>query len=329
MTYYIISGGEQQGPYSVQQLAQLKITSDTLVWTSGMQDWTPAWKIEELRFIFDPQYAHANRQSGNQQPNQNEPDTQQNDSEDQRLDLPPMPDYVPPVSNVTGRDEKPHKDRSKTALIIVGIVAAVLIVMSVTTPSKQQHEEAICNEVMGAFDKMLNDSMASDEDAAAFMTGVMFLGKTVIAPIVEGVVSNNLRVNNYIVFSKGVMNIGGKSKTVSIGLLGHVWTVDAEDIEKVVESDSSIFHSSTEGDDNSQTDSKTTGVAGQKLGEAADRMMKQAGEQAEKAAEQAMKSAASQMKDNVKKQVQQNTDSTSGNIISQAIDEIFKALGID
>lgn len=328
MTYYIIKGGEQQGPYNVQQLAELKITSDTLVWTSGMQDWTPAWKIEELRFIFDPQYNRANGQAGSQQPDQDMADGQQNDSEDQRLDLPPMPGYVPPVSDVADKNEKPHRDRSKTALIIVGIVAAILIIMSVTTPNKQQHEEAICGEVMGAFDKMLNDSMMSDDGATAFMTGVMFLGKTVIAPIVEGVVSNNLRVNNYIVFSKGVMTIGGKTKTVSIGLLGHVWTVDAEDIEKVVESDSSIFHSSTEGDDDSQVD-KAAGVASQKMSEAADRMMKKAGEQAEKAAEQAMKSAASQVKDNVKKQVQQNTDSTSGSIISQAVDEIFKALGID
>ena len=44
MTYFIIINNQQTGPYTLEELFDRHITSDTLVWTEGMTNWTPAWQ---------------------------------------------------------------------------------------------------------------------------------------------------------------------------------------------------------------------------------------------------------------------------------------------
>ena len=52
MEYFIIeNNGQQAGPFSLEQLVQKAITPETLVWAQGMKDWTPAWKIAELKTV--------------------------------------------------------------------------------------------------------------------------------------------------------------------------------------------------------------------------------------------------------------------------------------
>ena len=52
MQYFIVINDVQQGPFSIDELRQRNITSDTLVWAEGMPQWTPAWQVEELRPLF-------------------------------------------------------------------------------------------------------------------------------------------------------------------------------------------------------------------------------------------------------------------------------------
>ena len=52
MEYYIASNGQNLGPYSVEQLAQQRITPDTMLWTQGMPNWAPASQIPELKQLF-------------------------------------------------------------------------------------------------------------------------------------------------------------------------------------------------------------------------------------------------------------------------------------
>ena len=54
MEYFIIeNNGQQAGPFSLEQLVQKAITPETLVWAQGMKDWTPAWKIAELKTVLE------------------------------------------------------------------------------------------------------------------------------------------------------------------------------------------------------------------------------------------------------------------------------------
>lgn len=53
MEYFIIdNNGQQAGPFSQDQLVQKAISPETLVWKQGMADWTPAWKVEELKLYW-------------------------------------------------------------------------------------------------------------------------------------------------------------------------------------------------------------------------------------------------------------------------------------
>ncbi len=69
MEYFMIENGQQTGPFTIDQLAQKHITSETLVWAEGMSNWTPAWQVEQLKYILTgspqptpPPYSPGNTQ---------------------------------------------------------------------------------------------------------------------------------------------------------------------------------------------------------------------------------------------------------------------------
>lgn len=47
--YYIMPDNKRGGPVLPERFAEKGITADTLVWKQGLDDWTPAGKIEELK----------------------------------------------------------------------------------------------------------------------------------------------------------------------------------------------------------------------------------------------------------------------------------------
>lgn len=51
MNYFIAIKGKKKGPFTIEQLEDLKIYNNTLVWKEGMEAWLPANKIEELEGI--------------------------------------------------------------------------------------------------------------------------------------------------------------------------------------------------------------------------------------------------------------------------------------
>ena len=54
MKYFIIENNQQAGPLSIYELKDKGLASDTLVWTEGMKDWTPAWQVDELKnFLYN------------------------------------------------------------------------------------------------------------------------------------------------------------------------------------------------------------------------------------------------------------------------------------
>lgn len=47
--YYYLDGKEQKGPYSIEQLKDLNLNSDTLIWEESFENWKPLNEIEELQ----------------------------------------------------------------------------------------------------------------------------------------------------------------------------------------------------------------------------------------------------------------------------------------
>lgn len=46
--YYFLNGKDQKGPLTIDQLSSKELTSETLIWTEGMENWTKLKDIPEL-----------------------------------------------------------------------------------------------------------------------------------------------------------------------------------------------------------------------------------------------------------------------------------------
>ena len=53
MEYYILVNGEKQGPFSLEQLKEKMITRETMVWHTGLAEWTQASKVSALAALLN------------------------------------------------------------------------------------------------------------------------------------------------------------------------------------------------------------------------------------------------------------------------------------
>lgn len=51
--YYIATNEVQSGPYTIEEVERLKISSTTMIWYSGMDDWKMAKELPELNHLFE------------------------------------------------------------------------------------------------------------------------------------------------------------------------------------------------------------------------------------------------------------------------------------
>jgi hypothetical protein len=50
--YYVVFNNKQSGPYSIEELADLHLVADTLVWRNGLSGWKEAGEVDELASLF-------------------------------------------------------------------------------------------------------------------------------------------------------------------------------------------------------------------------------------------------------------------------------------
>ncbi len=50
--YFLIENGQQQGPFTKENLIQLEIKPETMVWSEGFDDWKKAKDIDDLKSLF-------------------------------------------------------------------------------------------------------------------------------------------------------------------------------------------------------------------------------------------------------------------------------------
>ena len=49
--YFVIINEKQEGPFSLQELSELKITNETPIWFEGMGDWQTIKEVAELKYL--------------------------------------------------------------------------------------------------------------------------------------------------------------------------------------------------------------------------------------------------------------------------------------
>lgn len=131
MKFFVILNNQQEGPYTIAQLAEMGISSETLVWKEGMKDWQPAWTISELRYILNEKTMNIGMllpQASNK-----------------KLQFRQHPLRLP-----IKRKETANHYLLK---IFGGLVLLLLIIMALTNPNKESHENAIRTEVSKAVEK--------------------------------------------------------------------------------------------------------------------------------------------------------------------------------
>lgn len=80
--FFIHKDDQEQGPFTSDELKDLKITRETLVWFEGAEDWKKAVEIDELQEIFKsipPPFVDKKTEDVNKSINEEKPSRKKND----------------------------------------------------------------------------------------------------------------------------------------------------------------------------------------------------------------------------------------------------------
>ena len=117
----------------------------------------------------------------------------------------------------------------KKLLIAVAIILAVLVSAVVTCPDKRAHKEAM----MAAINEKIDEELKTDDEE---MQGLSVFFGSLGSGIAGIVVDNRLVVNNHFLWSTGkIRDFDGNYQVASVGVFGHVFTFDKEDLDKAIE----------------------------------------------------------------------------------------------
>ena len=206
MKFFVILNNQQEGPYTIAQLAEMGISAETLVWKEGMKDWQPAWTVSELRYILNEKTnEYRNASSTGMQ---------------QETTIPPTPPSAP------YKEEKKPQNHYLLK-IFGGLVLLLLIIMALTNPNRESHENAIRTEVSKAVEKATT-SNGND----IFSQGFGMMARMLAGNFIDSALDNLFEYHNYLIFSKGTVTIQDKEHTVSYGIFGKVITMNSDDMVK-------------------------------------------------------------------------------------------------
>lgn len=218
MEYYISIDNEKRGPYSLKELAERNIQDTTLVMPADGTEWIPAWQIEELRTILEDKHP-----SDNQLQTEGVP----------FVEATPV---VQPVQQEPQMQQQPMKKKRGTGCLatLLTVVIAFVVLLILTCPKAEQHKEKLA----GVITATVNDALHSGNDITgnelidnAFRT----ISDTFANSVIAAAVDNLVTVDNYFVFSLGKVNYHGRQHVVSLGLLGHIFTVGEDDLQEAAE----------------------------------------------------------------------------------------------
>ena len=228
MEFHLIVNGQQEGPFTVEELAQKGLNPESEVWAPGMADWMQAGDVPELTAVLQRAEFEAAQQAARAAENQ-VTTGQPYEPQTPPYQAPPQTPRYAPV------EEQPKKKSGCTPWLIAALVLAILFATMVfTCPGREAHEQAI-QEVTKAWvgDKVDENLGAITGVGGVFGDLINKALKELTGFGTDKVISNYLDVKNYVVCSVGRMSIGdNKDKMVSLGLFGHVFTFGKEDIEK-------------------------------------------------------------------------------------------------
>lgn len=334
MEFFIIDhNGQQAGPFSFDQLVQKGISPETLVWKQGMADWTPAWKVEELKAVLEAIEANqsnqnAQKQEGVQQGFQQGANQQQAHQQDYQKAQQEayQQGFQQGAAMHSNFQQQPKKKTSHFAMkMVIGLIIFILAIFAVTNPSADAHKEKVRTEASKAVEKAVGST-----DNNFFSQALRSVAKMMAGSMMDEAMNQLFEYHNYIVCSTGSVEFNGKPHTVSFGILGNVYTMNADDMVKALESADNLHIEESESNVSSDTpnmdgsDSEANvneDQADSDEGSLSTRMQKKLEEKANQAFDKAADKVSKKVEEKINQKLEETTDSSS---IEKIIDKILE-----
>lgn len=325
MEFFIIDhNGQQAGPFSFDQLVQKGISPETLVWKQGMADWTPAWKVEELRAVLEAIEANqsnqnAQKQEGVQQGFPQGANQQQDYQKAQQEAY--QQGFQQGAAMHSNFQQQSKKKTSHFAIkMVIGLIIFILALFAVTNPSADAHKEKVRTEASKAVEKAVGST-----DNNFFSQALRSVAKMMAGSMMDEAMNQLFEYHNYIVCSTGSVEFNGKPHTVSFGILGNVYTMNADDMVKALESADNLHIEESESNvssDNPNMDgSDSEDQADSDEGNFSTRMQKKLEEKANQAFDKAADKVSKKVEEKINQKLDETTDSSS---IEKIIDKILE-----
>lgn len=327
MEYFIIdNNGQQAGPFSQDQLVQKAISPETLVWKQGMADWTPAWKVEELRTVLEAVEANktnATNQQENQEPQQQTSEQTQQQAYQQAQQQAYQQGFQQGAAMNANFQQQPKKRKSHMAIkLIIGLIVFIIAVFAVSNPGADAHKEKVRTEVGKAIEKATSTS-----DNNFFTQALRSVAKMMAGSVMDEAMNQLFEYHNYIVCSKGTVEFNGKQHTVSFGILGTVYTMNADDMVKALEGADNLQleeMDSSSSDDTSSIDEATSSSDDTSADEGFGAKVQK---RLEDKANQTMNKAADKVGKKIEEKINQKLDeATDSSKVEKLIDKILEFL---
>ena len=338
MEFFIIDrNGQQAGPFSFDQLVQKGISPETLVWKQGMADWTPAWKVEDLRAVLEAVEANQSNQNAQkqegvfqQQGAKQQQSFQQVAKQQQDYQKAQQQDYQKAqqgaAMNSNFQQQPKKKKKSHFAMkMVIGLIIFILAIFAVTNPSADAHKEKVRTEASKAVEKAVGST-----DNNFFSQALRSVAKMMAGSMMDEAMNQLFEYHNYIVCSTGSVEFNGKPHTVSFGILGNVYTMNADDMVKALESADNLHIEESESNVSSDTpnmdgsDSEANvneDQADSDEGSFSTKMQKKLEEKANQAFDKAADKVSKKVEEKINQKLEETTDSSS---IEKIIDKILE-----
>lgn len=338
MEFFIIDhNGQQAGPFSFDQLVQKGISPETLVWKQGMADWTPAWKVEELKAVLEAVEANQSNQSNQnvqkqegvqqgfqQQGFQQEVNQQQDYQKAQQEAY--QQGFQQGAAMNSNFQQQPKKKTSHFAMkMVIGLIIFILAIFAITNPSADAHKEKVRTEASKAVEKAVGST-----DNNFFSQALRSVAKMMAGSMMDEAMNQLFEYHNYIVCSTGSVDFNGKPHTVSFGILGNVYTMNADDMVKALESADNLHIEESESNvssDNPNMDGSDSEAnvnedqADSDEGSFSTKMQKKLEEKANQAFDKAADKVSKKVEEKINQKLDETTDSSS---IEKIIDKILE-----
>ncbi len=338
MEFFIIDrNGQQAGPFSFDQLVQKGISPETLVWKQGMADWNPAWKVEELKAVLEAVEANQSNQNAQKQEGVQQ-DFQQQGANQQQVQQEAyqkahQQDYQKAQQEAyqqgfqqgaamnSNFQQQPKKKTSHFAIkMVIGLIIFILAIFAITNPGADAHKEKVRTEASKAVEKAVGST-----DNNFFSQALRSVAKMMAGSVMDEAMNQLFEYHNYIVCSTGSVEFNGKQHTVSFGILGNVYTMNADDMVKALESADNLHIEESESNVSSDTPnmdgSDSEDQAESDEGSFSTRMQKKLEEKANQAFDKAADKVSKKVEEKINQKLDETTDSSS---IEKIIDKILE-----